>query len=236
VLASIEQFCANEVRADPGVGLALLSDRPNDAEAFFVLDGELTFRFGDVEHRVEPETWVFVPAEVTYTLAVTGSTPARLLHIRIPSSGSDSDVIVRRAGGTEGEKITDRPERRTILLVETDALTISEFRHGPGERGARPHVHHLHADAFLVVEGEFTFHLRDGSRALPGETLIVIPPGVIHGFDNDSAAHARCFNFHMPSSGFGDYLRGRNPDFDQHDPPEDGGVDPAAIVVARLSG
>jgi hypothetical protein len=29
-------------------------------------------------------------------------------------------------------------------------------------------------------------------------------------------------------------MRGRNPDFDQHDPPEDGGVDPAAVVVAQL--
>jgi hypothetical protein len=39
----------------------------------------------------------------------------------------------------------------------------------------------------------------------------------------------------MPASGFADYLRGENPDFDQHDPPADGGVDPAAIVAVRLS-
>ena len=30
----------------------------------------------------------------------------------------------------------------------------------------------------------------------------------------------------MPSFGFADYMRGRNPDFDQFDPPEDGGVEP----------
>jgi hypothetical protein len=38
----------------------------------------------------------------------------------------------------------------------------------------------------------------------------------------------------MPSLGFADYMRGRNSTFDQHDPPEDDGVDPAAVVVARL--
>jgi hypothetical protein len=38
----------------------------------------------------------------------------------------------------------------------------------------------------------------------------------------------------MPASGFADYLRGRNPGFDQHDPPADGGADPASIVAVRL--
>jgi mannose-6-phosphate isomerase-like protein (cupin superfamily) len=120
------------------------------------------------------------------------------------------------------------------VLVETDELTISEFDYGPGERGAKLHVHREHADGFLVLDGEFTFHLRDGSRVLPGGTLLVIPPGVVHGFDNDGDVNARCFNFHTPSLGFADYMRGGNPDFDQHEPPEDGGVDPAAVVVAQL--
>jgi hypothetical protein len=38
----------------------------------------------------------------------------------------------------------------------------------------------------------------------------------------------------MPSFGFADYMRGCNPDFDQFGPPEGGGVDPAAVIVARL--
>ena len=234
-LVAIEQFTADEIRADAGVRVVLLSDRPHDTEAFLVLQGELTFGFEDGEHRVEQETWVFVPPTVTHTIAVTGNTPAHFLHIRVPSSGTSSEVVVRRAGGAEGEKITDRPERRATVLVDSEELTISEFDYGPGERGAKPHVHRNHADAFLVLDGEFTFHLRDGSRPSPAGTLLVFPPGVVHGFDNDSVAHARCFNFHMPSSGFAEYLRGRKPDFDQHDPPEDGGVDPAAVVVAQLS-
>ena len=135
-------------------------------------------------------------------------------------------VVVRRTGGAEGDNITDRPERRATVLVEAEEITISEFDYGPGERGAPRHVHREHADAFLVLEGEFTFHLRDGSRALPAGTLVVFPPGVVHGFDNDSDAHTRAFNFHMPSFGFADYMRGKNSAFDQFDPPEDGGVDP----------
>jgi mannose-6-phosphate isomerase-like protein (cupin superfamily) len=233
-LASIEEFDATEARAAPGDHVVLLSDRSNDAEAFFVLEGELTFRLGDAEHPVEQETWAFVPPSVTYTLAATGNGPTRFLHIRVPSSGVAQDFVIRRAGGSEGENITDRPERRATVLVETDELTISEFDYGPGERGAEPHVHRHHADGFLVVEGEFTFHFRDGPLTLSAGTLLVIPPSVVHGFDNDSAAHARCFNFHMPSFGFADYMRGKNPGFDQLDPPADGGVDPASVLVVRL--
>ena len=139
------------------------------------------------------------------------------------------------AGAGSGETITDRPGRRATLLVDAEELTVTEFFYGSGERGAKPHVHHHHADGFLVVEGEFMFTFRDGSLPVPAGTLVLFPPGVVHGFDNDSAGSARCFNLHMPASGFGDYLRGRNPDFDQHDPPADGGADPASIVAVRLS-
>jgi hypothetical protein len=56
----------------------------------------------------------------------------------------------------------------------------------------------------------------------------------VHGFDNDGDERMLVYNFHMPASGFVDYLRGRNPDFDQHDPPADGGADPASAIVVRL--
>ena len=233
-LVDVEQISVVELRAAPGDGVLLPSARPGDAGAFYVLEGVLTFRLGDVEHRVGPETWVFVPSTVAYTLAVAGDEPARFLQVQIPGAGTGHEVIVRRAGGAEGETIPNRPKRRATVLVETDELTISEFDYGPGERGAKLHVHREHADGFLMLDGEFTFHFRDGSRALPEETLLVIPPDVVHGFDNDGDANARCFNFHVPSLGFADYMRGRNPDFDQHEPPEDGGADPAAATIVRL--
>ncbi|HXG76070.1 MAG TPA: cupin domain-containing protein [Gaiellaceae bacterium] len=144
-------------------------------------------------------------------------------------------VVVRRAGGEEGETIGNRtPERRATLLVDAEELTVCEFAYGPGQRGAKPHVHRHHADAFLVAEGELALHHRDGTLALPAPGLALLPPNVLHGFDNDAPVASRYFNLHLPASGFADYLRGRNPDFDQHDPPPDGGLDPAEIVAVRL--
>lgn len=145
-------------------------------------------------------------------------------------------VVVARAGGAEGETIGGRtPDRRATLLVDTDALTVTEFAYGPGQPGADLHVHREHADAFLVVEGELVLHYRDGDLAAPAGTLTVLPPGVVHGFDNGPSA-SRFYNLHLPASGFADYMRGRNPAFDQHGPPADGGVDPASLVAVHLSG
>ncbi|HUG63756.1 MAG TPA: cupin domain-containing protein [Gaiellaceae bacterium] len=258
LLVDIEQLAAVEVRAAPGWGKTPLHVHARHADAVYVLEGELALQLEDRVHSIDAETWAFVPRGIAHAFEVTGDRPARFLVLHAPGSGygdyvrgtatafdqlSPLDavtrdpglVVVRRAGGAEGDNITDRPERRATVLVEAEEVTISEFDYGPGERGAPRHVHREHADAFLVLDGEFTFHLRDGSRTLPAGTLVVFPLGVVHGFDNDSAAHARAFNFHMPSLGVADYMRGKNRDFDQFDPPEDGGVDPTAVVVARVS-
>jgi mannose-6-phosphate isomerase-like protein (cupin superfamily) len=152
------------------------------------------------------------------------------------ATGDPGLVLLRRTRGLDGERVTDRPGRRATILVDADEVIISEFFYGPGERGAKPHVHHHHADAFLVIEGELTVTIGDGQLRAPAETLVVLPPNVVHGFDNDGTESMLVYNFHFPASGFGDYLRGRNPDFDQHDPPADGGADPASAVAVRLSG
>ena len=159
--------------------------------------------------------------------------PGLVVIRRASGSGGAGSTHLAGAGAEAGEKIRDTPERRATLLVDAEELTVSEFAYGGGERGAKLHVHHEHADAFLVVEGEFTFALRDGRRPVPAPALMFFPPGLVHGFDNDSDEPARCFNFHLPSFGFADYMRGENTAFDQFDPPGDG-TDDGSPVVTRL--
>jgi quercetin dioxygenase-like cupin family protein len=206
-----------------------------DGKALYVLSGELVVETENETYPAERNTWVYVPPGVAYAITALGDVEPKTLHIDVSNAVSgDEHVVVCRAGGTDGDTITDRPGRRATVLVESRNITISEFDYGPGERGAKPHVHREHTDGFFVVEGEFTFHFRDGSRGLPAGTLLVIPPGVVHGFDNDGDARARCFNFHFPSFGFADYMRGKNPDFDQFEPPEDGGLSPDDVFIVPV--
>lgn len=60
------------------------------------------------------------------------------------------------------------------------------------------HVHDGEDDAFYILEGELTFVLADREeRAGPG-AFVLIPPGVEHGFRNDTESRVRMLNVHAP--------------------------------------
>ena len=103
-----------------------------------------------------------------------------------------------------------------------ELLDATWTRHEAGERGAEPHVHREHTDSFYVLEGELTFRIGPDLERVtaPAGTFVAVPPNVIHGFDNDGAERACFLNFHAPSGGFADYMRGVNPGFDSFEPPD----------------
>ena len=132
----------------------------------------------------------------------------------------------------EGEIIGDAPDRRVEMLSDVDSLHATWSRFGPRRAGADLHIHHHHSDLFYVLAGELTVKLGpDGAEtvALVG-TLVHIPPLVVHGFRNGGDAEVRYVNFHAPGQGFADYMRGLS-DFDQDDPPEDGGRPVSDVTI-----
>ena len=162
---------------------------------------------------------------------------------RSSGSGSLSTAIGHRLAPMEpvllaaenGEAIVDRPRRTVRVLFEHELLDASWARSEGGERGASPHIHREHVDAFYVLEGELTFLVGpelDAVRAGAG-TFVMVPPFVVHGFDNDSDATAKWLNFHAPSTGFLGWMRGDRESFDMVDPPADGGRSVDDAVIAR---
>jgi quercetin dioxygenase-like cupin family protein len=135
----------------------------------------------------------------------------------------------------EGETVIDRPEKTLRILADRTEIIVTWFRYAPGEKGPDPHVHHHHTDAFYVLEGELELILgaeRKNVRATPG-VFAAAPPNTVHTFRNASSEPATFLNFHAPSSGFGNEIRGReDPGFDQHEPPADGGRPFADAVLA----
>ena len=104
-------------------------------------------------------------------------------------------------------------------------MIVTWFRYAAGEKGPEQHLHHHHTDAFYVLEGELELTLgaeRQVVTALPG-AFAAAPPNTLHTFRNASADTVTLLNLHVPSSGFGDHIRGKTDVFDQHDPPPDGG-------------
>jgi quercetin dioxygenase-like cupin family protein len=66
-------------------------------------------------------------------------------------------------------------------------------------RELEAHVHDDEDDAFYILEGELTFILGDEEVAAPAGTFVLIPPGVEHGFRNDSDEVVRILNIHAPA-------------------------------------
>ncbi len=138
--------------------------------------------------------------------------------------------------------VTQRPERTVSIRLALEDVVLTESRYAAGERGPDPHVHRLHADCFYVLEGAFTLSLADGDRVLGPGTFALVPPNVVHAFRNAGPAELRYLNLHAPGVGFDRYLRetGATDEafqaeaatrFDQHSPPEDGGDNPASVLV-----
>ena len=130
--------------------------------------------------------------------------------------------------------VGDTPERRVEILCDRDELVVTWTRFGPYRDGASPHIHRTHSDLFFVLAGELTLIVgpEQEARALPAGTLAFAPPFLVHGFRNGSDAELQYLNIHAPNAGFADFLRGRNPGFDQLEPPADGGLPVTEAIIA----
>ena len=130
-------------------------------------------------------------------------------------------------GPGEGETIRPGLE----IKAGRPELVMTETRFEPDTIGTEAHVHHHHADAFYVLEGELLVLLGDDELTLRPGDFVLVPPDVVHGF-RTGPSPARYLNIHAPGLGFDAYLRGElGDDFDQHDPPAGGGRPPSEATV-----
>jgi quercetin dioxygenase-like cupin family protein len=68
----------------------------------------------------------------------------------------------------------------------------------PGRR-LEQHVHDDEDDSFYILSGTLTFMLGDERIAAPAGTFVLIPPGVSHGFHNETGEDVRVLNVHAPA-------------------------------------
>jgi quercetin dioxygenase-like cupin family protein len=89
-------------------------------------------------------------------------------------------------------------------------LSIVEFDLPAGAMGAMPHIHEGHSEDFVIVAGEVTFDLLvDGAPAadvVAAGGTVSVPPGVAHGFRNDSGEAAKVIGLFRPG-GYEQYFR-----------------------------
>ena len=88
VLASGDQtggaYALSEIRVSPGNGPPP-HVHSRDDEAFFVLEGEITFQIGDEKIAARPGTFIQGPRGIPHTFKNPGTSPARMLAFVMPS-------------------------------------------------------------------------------------------------------------------------------------------------------
>lgn len=143
----------------------------------------------------------------------------------------------------EGELITGDGELGVTLLADVEPIAITEVRSQPGMGASSLHFHARHADCFFIREGQLTIRLEDRELLAGPDTWVYVPPDVVHGFSPTGDGRTHFLNAHVPSCGFGDYVRGLysaeseeelravRAAFDQQPAPEYGGADPGSVLV-----
>ena len=94
--------------------------------------------------------------------------------------------------------------------ADTPRFTFGIIDFAPG-RELEAHVHDGEDDAFYILEGELTFMLGEDRVNARRGTFVLIPPGVEHGFRNDTDQPVRILNIHAPG-GFDRRIGLRDPD------------------------
>jgi quercetin dioxygenase-like cupin family protein len=190
-------------------------------EAFYVLDGELTFQVEDELYTAGPGALAFAPGGVDHTLANLGDAPARYLLLctpagfegyfarlaaeaageEVPSWALAPTPPVTTVGGQIGERgdaagatpIAPAPGRVNVLVRgEHSGGRIAVMDNRVGVGFSGPPLHHHDFDElFYVLDGELTFQLGDEVFTRRAGEFAFAPRGAHHTFANHSGAEAR---------------------------------------------
>src|SRR3954471_4552187 len=86
-------------------------------EAFYVLDGELTFQLGNELRTATPGQLVFAPRDAHHTLANLSAAPARYLLVCTPAGFERYfDRLAAEAAGTEPPASAREPYPETVVV------------------------------------------------------------------------------------------------------------------------
>ena len=97
-----------------------------------------------------------------------------------------------------------------------DRYSISEWWLEPHTQGPGAHSHD-EDDVFFVIEGTMSFRIGDEWMDAPQGSLVLVPGGVTHDFENRSSARTGALNFSIPG-GFEDDMPGIAEWFLEHPP------------------
>jgi mannose-6-phosphate isomerase-like protein (cupin superfamily) len=233
ILVARKEVTITHARYSAGEQIAGPHVHHEHTDAFYVLEGELTFELGREAERVRVSSggFVAVPPGLAHSFRNDGDHPARWLTIHAHDGGFAAFMRGARDGVEVEWDISEVPAEGG--LAPSDAIVspeVGDERLESGSRGSRlrcalpdlcvvewhldgPHADlPLHdqdgrVDSFFVIEGELEAVLAGTRQTVGPDTLISIPRGAERSLDFCGSGHARILSLHTPDTGFADHLR-----------------------------
>lgn len=196
-------------------------------DAFYVLDGELTFAVGPERITMPAGGFVAVPPNVVHTFSNEGSAEARWLNLHAPEKGfaaylraarDGTDVLFDSfdapqdggrpaaeailTGPGEGERLMSGDRVGFLKGVVPDLCVAEWLVDGPFE-APDPHPG---VDLYYVLEGELDVTVDGSLHAAAAGTLAAMPRGGRRTFAPRGDGKARILNIHAPDPGVADLL------------------------------
>ena len=203
-------------------------------DAFYVLEGELSFVLGPDRERVGVGAGglVAAPPNVVHTFNNESGAEVRFLNLHTPDGGFAAYMRAARdgvdgvtfdtfdppddgglplseaivSGPGEGERLVSG-KRDALLKSGLADLCLAEFEIEAGYEAPGLHEHESEVDSFYVLGGELEVMVGDSRNTAGPGTLAAIPPGVRHTFGHPGEGTIRFLNIHTPDGGFAGFLR-----------------------------
>lgn len=227
ILASHPQLTITRVRIGPGVRVSALHVHHTHTDAFYVLEGEVTFELGpDAQQLVlGAGGFLAVPPGVAHAFLNTSDAAARLLNFHAPDGGFagflrgvrdgapvtwdihdvaddgglDPDQALVLVAGS-GERLT-HANRVAVVKSDLPDLFLAELTVDGDLLVPDLHENDAEVDSLYVLDGRLTVAANGEERGVgPGE-LAFAPPGVILTFSHREAGVARFLNIRASEAG-----------------------------------
>lgn len=231
ILAGREEITITHARYSAGERVAGPHVHHGHTDAFYVLEGELTFEVGsEAETRtVSSGGFLAAPPGVAHSFRNAGDRPARWLTIHaqdggfaafmrgvrdgvevewdisaVPADGGLSANAAVVSPGVGGELLESGTQLCRLRCALPDICVVEWDLRGPHAYLSfhrQPHRAH----SFLVIEGELEAVLAGTPQTVGPNTLISVPPDVRSTLN--CRERARVLSLHTPDAGFADRLR-----------------------------
>jgi mannose-6-phosphate isomerase-like protein (cupin superfamily) len=185
------------IRFEPGRSLERRLE--GRQEVLYVVSGRGTLHLDGEEHRLEPDTGVFVASGESY--AIENDEPLEIVSVTVPEQAGGAAANRRVTVRFDEQPVLPASSERTFkYLINEDAgcRDVTQFV-GIVQPSKAPFHSHTYDEVGYIVEGEGLAHIEGDSIPLRAGSCFHLSPGQEHCIENSGTTAMRILGVFHPA-------------------------------------